>query len=351
MKPIKCDREIVSNCASLQKIYIDKRHLSEEFRTPLFSIGGHITEDGGKTWWGVRVKHWGVERWCLLPCGENYILSPSRYRGTSDQEGVFMYDYHSNKLYQIPLISGIDSSSLGEKCWLTGELENKDGFESVDVEITNNGKRWVVLSRKVQYRNKRYKVFLDAVFRAGKSSIIANATLRDELDETATEDGIAKSDDFGQSWNLIGVFSFRLQESINDVGFIDDKSGWIVTDWHVYATFDGGIRWSMISSNGVHGVFFTDNRMQRGWAFYNSPEIHILKTTTGGQTWDEQVFPPGKVFYDSIRIWKQFKLATLLDQSSEHFDVFWRDQVSAPRGALGTVRSIGDVGIEGQPPK
>jgi photosystem II stability/assembly factor-like uncharacterized protein len=68
-------------------------------------------------------------------------------------------------------------------------------------------------------------------------------------------------------------------ETLCDVCFIDENTGWAVGD-KIIKTIDGGNNWIVINEEGGDAIFFTD--LNNGWvAGYRN----LLKTTDGGNHW------------------------------------------------------------------
>lgn len=74
--------------------------------------------------------------------------------------------------------------------------------------------------------------------------------------------------------------------SLKDAFFIDSNRGWVVGDWQILRTTDGGTTWTAENStmNVVNAVFFIDQNT--GWAAGNTGNIR--KSTDGGVTWMAQ---------------------------------------------------------------
>lgn len=99
---------------------------------------------------------------------------------------------------------------------------------------------------------------------------------------------ILRTSDGGYSWSIV--------YSNYDYGFIDlyfhQERGWIVgTNGFLISTIDSGKTWIPRNTNTTHwlyDVFFIDK--QFGWAVGGNTNTEaILKTTDGGQTWNQQL--------------------------------------------------------------
>lgn len=93
---------------------------------------------------------------------------------------------------------------------------------------------------------------------------------------------------FGQTFNWTAQTS-GVTTALNDVFFVDNKTGWAVGAGGVILhTTDGGTTWSAQTSgttDEMRSVFFLDS--VTGWAIGKDVFNILLKTTDGGATWSD----------------------------------------------------------------
>jgi photosystem II stability/assembly factor-like uncharacterized protein len=99
----------------------------------------------------------------------------------------------------------------------------------------------------------------------------------------ALGDNVWKTEDGGDSWNLLYAFT-PSPGYYKTLYFTDELNGWISTGSGLFKTVDGGITWEKNTSelfSGVIGaIFFND--ADNG---YISNRNNILKTEDGGASW------------------------------------------------------------------
>lgn len=96
-----------------------------------------------------------------------------------------------------------------------------------------------------------------------------------------SQNSVYKTTDRGNSWNIT-----NLGNTLSDIFFINDFTGWVCSSNSIYKTTDGwDSRISIpVSQFGLRNIFFTDSLL--GWVSGNNGIISY--TTDGGYTWTNQ---------------------------------------------------------------
>jgi hypothetical protein len=79
-----------------------------------------------------------------------------------------------------------------------------------------------------------------------------------------------------------------------DIQFTDAQHGWMIDDYYVLYTSDGGLTWSNLSDSGGSAFYFINP--DEGWSVGSHPWIG--HTIDGGQTWEHQVIPTNYSLWD-----------------------------------------------------
>ena len=179
--------------------------------------------------------------------------------GETWQEYTFQHD--NNSYFTIYSFHFIDS----ENGWACGE----------NVYRTNDGgKSWTEV-------NTGYQTDFLEVFFVDKLTGYLFGTKNMNL---KTEDG-------GKTWFLINEEIFELNPDKMKVTFLDNKTGYIKTIADIYRTTDGGISWPLLNKGGIHinDITFIDEKT--GWIIgdYLMYNCYIYKTEDSGETWTEQI--------------------------------------------------------------
>ncbi len=113
------------------------------------------------------------------------------------------------------------------------------------------------------------------------------------------------TEDGGESWD---DYSYLTDKSLSAVCFIDQENGWIAGYETILKTTDGGQTWNELWT-GIHSfqdICFVDD--DHGWVIGDSNSISsasdvIMRTTDGGITWEKQYFEwsyEKKIFFNDI---------------------------------------------------
>lgn len=104
----------------------------------------------------------------------------------------------------------------------------------------------------------------------------------------------------GESWDLI-----PLRAIPRSVFFLDDSTGWVVTEGGLYQTLESGRNWQKVKSpSGILRVFFKTR--DRGWAF--GLKRSFYQTTDGGKSWNRvaDAQQPATDPQHSVYLWMEF---------------------------------------------
>jgi photosystem II stability/assembly factor-like uncharacterized protein len=176
--------------------------------------------------------------------------------------------------------------------------------------------------------------------------------------------------DGGATWKKV---SASTGETLRDVFFIDDHTGWLVAERDVYKlktndearsyllrTGDGGLTWQPVYLAGTDAnarlvrVIFADPA--NGWVFGETGTVFV--TRDGGAHWAPQPAPTkhlllGGAFFDSSRLWLVGAGATIIHTSNS--GVTWQTGVLRDKTSvrLNAASFVGDrfgcaVGSAGQ---
>ncbi|CAF3693578.1 unnamed protein product [Rotaria sp. Silwood1] len=127
----------------------------------------------------------------------------------------------------------------------------------------------------------------------------------DQVGYAAANGGqIYKTTNGGTNWTNIAPLSIHWGE----IQFINQNTGWVLSDYDLYKTTNGGGNWISILHNfGMQIGYFQDYFFlseQVGWVTIPNG---IAKTTDGGQTWNLKVtpiqYPTSVIFLDENRGW------------------------------------------------
>lgn len=105
------------------------------------------------------------------------------------------------------------------------------------------------------------------------------------------------------SWEMLEV---PTQNHLRSVYFTDSLYGWVVGDTGtILHTIDGGDSWMVQDAgtqNPVMFVFFLDrlHGWAASWSLEGSFGTLLLKTTDGGNTWTQQLYPEENIFINVI---------------------------------------------------
>lgn len=105
---------------------------------------------------------------------------------------------------------------------------------------------------------------------------------------TSHDSKIYKTTDGGLNWNLLTSTS----KAYGVIQFINENTGWVISDFALYKTTDGGIHWTPILYNfalqmGYFQTYFFLNA-QTGWVTIPGG---VSKSTDGGCTWSSYTIP------------------------------------------------------------
>lgn len=144
---------------------------------------------------------------------------------------------------------------------------------------------------------------------------------------------LLETNDGGAIWKKVSTLT---KDTLRDVCFVDDHTGWLVAERDVYKlktndearsyllrTDDGGLTWRAVYLGGVDvnarlvRVIFSD--ASNGWVFGETGVV--LATRDGGTTWTHQSPPTkhlllGGAFFDSSRLWLVGAGATIIHSSN-----------------------------------
>jgi photosystem II stability/assembly factor-like uncharacterized protein len=117
---------------------------------------------------------------------------------------------------------------------------------------------------------------------------------------------VLKTTDGGENWDVID-FPFATLTDLTSLHFVDTQTGWVVGEnGKIFHTADGGNSWSQQVSGTTRdlaSVHFIDENT--GWAaggWQDGSSFLVLKTTNGGETWEDQsfgdyAFSVGEIFF------------------------------------------------------
>ena len=120
---------------------------------------------------------------------------------------------------------------------------------------------------------------------------------------------ISKTTDGGTSWT---EYSTPFSNTILEICFINNTTGWAVSTEGISKTTDGGKTWAIQYTPKIlyepKSLYFIDTNT--GWAAGNYGLM--LHTTDGGNTWTEQSTPikKGNYFYDVFFCKRKFRLCS-----------------------------------------
>jgi photosystem II stability/assembly factor-like uncharacterized protein len=158
---------------------------------------------------------------------------------------------------------------------------------------------------------------------------------------------IYRTDNGGQSWTRqvpAGGFASAPTASLNDVFFVNERTGWVVgAAGTILKTTNGGTTWTQLASptrSSLYAVFFLNET--QGWASGGSDEAAvILYTADGGTTWQRQLAPAdgavrGIAFVDALRGWAVGNRGSIL--ATQNGGATWEQQ---PSGVATDLYSVG----------
>lgn len=96
---------------------------------------------------------------------------------------------------------------------------------------------------------------------------------------------VYKSTNGGISWSNVTVSGLSNTDIVYSVHFIDSNTGWITFSNKAYKTTNAGVSWvqeSVLGPNSLTDVYFVDN--STGWIITQSSTLY--KTKNGGNTWE-----------------------------------------------------------------
>ena len=156
--------------------------------------------------------------------------------------------------------------------WAVGHyMYSSTGYDSYIIQTTDGGTSWQ--NNWSFMDEKLYSVF----FVNNNLGLVAGSE-------------IARTTDGGSNW--FTVFGPSFMDVFYSVFFIDSNTGWIAGEnilqkGLIYKTTDGGISWSLLSSDTLKActsVYFADTN--HGWV--SGREGNILNSTDGGTGWSLQ---------------------------------------------------------------
>ncbi|MDP3148856.1 MAG: YCF48-related protein [Ignavibacteria bacterium] len=115
---------------------------------------------------------------------------------------------------------------------------------------------------------------------------------------------VMKSTDGGSTWTKLlapknpGVVG-ETTNPLSSISFINENTGWIVGDYSIFKTIDGGNTWQLQSlgiNRDMNAIFFVDENI--GYVGGNNGELY--KTTNGGANWTKQDLGTGVGTISSI---------------------------------------------------
>jgi len=94
--------------------------------------------------------------------------------------------------------------------------------------------------------------------------------------------------DTGKSWVK---YNTKISEDLNQIQFVTELIGWIVSDGGLYKSHDGGITWySQLGFETISKCYYVNETT--GWVIVSSPFYSLLLTKDGGENWSIQISFP-----------------------------------------------------------
>ncbi|MHA1428403.1 MAG: WD40/YVTN/BNR-like repeat-containing protein, partial [Candidatus Helarchaeota archaeon] len=91
--------------------------------------------------------------------------------------------------------------------------------------------------------------------------------------------------DTGKSWVK---YNTKISEDLNQIQFVTELIGWIVSDGGLYKSHDGGITWySQLGFETISKCYYVNETT--GWVIVSSPFYSLLLTKDGGENWSIQI--------------------------------------------------------------
>lgn len=97
---------------------------------------------------------------------------------------------------------------------------------------------------------------------------------------------ILHTEDGGNTWT-----SDTLQQTddFNSIHFLDDSTGWVSDEDHLYRTLDGGTSWDSISNHDATKIQFATDSL--GWTLQSYIQSdRLFRTEDGGASWTPELF-------------------------------------------------------------
>ncbi len=233
-----------------------------------------ISNDCGKKWKVINsgvseeiinVEFSGNNTWVLFSTGLNHGITSINQLKRSTDNGKSWENFKIGNSISISFIDFIDDN-LG---YAVVYCDNGTTFPDKKVfETTDGGANWKESETLLFQENSN-------IFLINKSKALSFSNYS----------GYTYTTDGGNNWNNITGLEISWQYDFQDLFFLDDNNGWIISDEGIFFTSDGGANWENISSRegGMIRFFNKDEGIVINGEYSGDGEIFY--TDDGGYSW------------------------------------------------------------------
>ena len=266
-------------------------HYLNDMEIIFINGGGSIYKsyDGGETW---QLKKYYPNNYLAevqflddkigFVRTQNYNLVPNALIYTND--GGETWNENDVSIYPVYSFLPISQSVLLKAA--IGDIQRLDNFYN-DWEITYSIPTYI--DSGYDYTSIEPYGSIKKLLKLDDGNIIALGTNENAFYHNTLNDSLSyllKNEDSGLTWDTLWI---GLKDFVNEVVFVDDSTGWMISDTSLFKSSDGGETWNIqnvISDGTSYKGLFAKGDYIYLLTFYDK----FIKSTDSGNTWSIEDF-------------------------------------------------------------
>ncbi|HSP86977.1 MAG TPA: YCF48-related protein [Ignavibacteriaceae bacterium] len=207
---------------------------------------------------------------------QNSSLEPNNLKYTND--GGETWNEQSLSIYPANSFLPV-SESIMLKATIDGQIQRLDNFYD----------NWDTTFQVATFTDSDYFQIvpfgsITKLEKLNNGSIIALGTNENAFYHGIMDDSLSyilRSNDQGLTWDTLWI---GLEQFIKDILFVDESTGWMISDTSLFKSSDGGLIWN-IHTAGFDDSYYKDLFAKANNVYLISYYNRLIKSTDSGNTW------------------------------------------------------------------